>query len=355
MADNAAASEQLDDIEALRTARNRHPADNNIKFELACAIRRNRRAPMPKVTIVDAPFSVTNVELTNHCPMRCGMCPRTHDMTRELGFMSDEVFERVVRELAHTNPENAPAGILYLHHFGESLLHRRLDAFGALANELGLFTSISVNPVLLRGPMIERLLGAQIGLIQFALDGYDAATFAAARGMEKAFDDSVSRLRDYLGRHRAVGSRSRIVVNIIDVPGFDRQRLDAQEERWRREPGVDAVYRKPFVNWNGSSAGVNRLAARRHADATREGPVVCTEPFESLSVAWDGSVLACCFDYEGFIVLGNIMEQSLSSLWNGPRMRELRAEFLANQVTNRLCRSCSYLRSPIGDSSVLSR
>ena len=342
-------------LERLRRARDRNPRDNRIKYRLACAVRARRRVAPPRGALVETPFSLTNVELTNHCPMRCEICPRTHDMTRGLGFMSDRIFRRVVEELAAVNPDNAPGGILYLHHFGESLLHRELDAFGAHANGLGLFTSLSLNPIALRGAVIDRLLAAEIGLLQFAIDGYDDESFAASRGLENAFRESVERLRAFLARHVDSGSTSRDVVNIIDVPGFDRKRLDEQAERWRRTPGVDAVYRKPFVTWNGSSRTVNAVAGGRAAACAPppSNPVTCTEPFESLSVAWDGDVLACCFDYDKAIVLGNVMEDSLQAIWNGPRLRALREEFQSNRVTNPLCRSCEYLRRPIEQSSVL--
>src|SRR4051812_13004079 len=64
-----------------------------------------------------APPAVFQVELTNHCPMRCEMCPRTHRMSRPLGYMDRAVYERIIDHATCSTSK------LFLHHFGDSLMH----------------------------------------------------------------------------------------------------------------------------------------------------------------------------------------------------------------------------------------
>jgi hypothetical protein len=42
--------------------------------------------------------------------------------------------------------------------------------------------------------------------------------------------------------------------------------------------------------------------------------VVCTFPFEKMTVCWDGKVTPCCYDYVKKYVLGDVHEQSLSQI-----------------------------------------
>jgi len=42
-------------------------------------------------------------------------------------------------------------------------------------------------------------------------------------------------------------------------------------------------------------------------------------------------------------VLGNLYQESLSAVWNGVRMKSLRAELVNGLVSNSLCRSCENL------------
>jgi radical SAM protein with 4Fe4S-binding SPASM domain len=336
-------------LDELRGRRGKEPRNNRLKYELH---RRLRSTPNPAPSDFDPRkvFSITNIELTNRCPMRCTICPRTEMMTRARGDMQWDVFRRIVDELAEVNIENAPGFVLYLHHFGESLLNNELDRFGAYANGLGLFTSISINPILLTRKVIARLLNAEIGLVQIALDGYDNHSFNAVRGIPNAYDRSCDRLFEFLREAHACGSQSVIVLNRILIPGHEIE-IQRRAAYWRTIPGLDAVYIKPFVTWNGASASINSMAGANAAPAI--GPVLCREPFVSLSVAWDGDVLACCFDFDKAIVLGNVQCNSLMDIWNGPRLREIRREFASGLVSNPLCRDCCYLRAPMHGSSVL--
>ena len=64
------------------------------------AIGRERNQWAYNTQRLDPPCTpiVFQVELTNHCPMRCEMCPRTHRMTRPLGYMDREIYVRVIEQ-----------------------------------------------------------------------------------------------------------------------------------------------------------------------------------------------------------------------------------------------------------------
>ena len=80
-------------------------------------------------TISHNPFAIFNIELTNRCPMKCIMCPRTYDMTRAKGFMDYELFKNIVDEYFAINVALLKKDDLWLHNFGESLLHPQFDKF----------------------------------------------------------------------------------------------------------------------------------------------------------------------------------------------------------------------------------
>lgn len=60
----------------------------------------------------------------------------------------------------------------------------------------------------------------------------------------------------------------------------------------------------------------------------------------------DGSVVPCCLDYNGKIVLGNISKQKLSEIYNSPQYKK----FLSMHMKGKgheldLCKDCDYLYS----------
>src|SRR5208283_1725727 len=57
----------------------------------------------------------------------------------------------------------------------------------------------------------------------------------------------------------------------------------------------------------------------------------CRRPFHTLVLTWEGQALLCCVDYKRTVKLGNIHEQSLYEIWNGPWAAQLRRDYLARQ------------------------
>ncbi len=55
----------------------------------------------------------------------------------------------------------------------------------------------------------------------------------------------------------------------------------------------------------------------------------CYYPFQQLLLQPTGNVSPCCYNQD--IVLGNVRDQSLEAIWNGPRLGALRREFLRGQ------------------------
>lgn len=56
----------------------------------------------------------------------------------------------------------------------------------------------------------------------------------------------------------------------------------------------------------------------------------CVRPFIELTLHHDGKITPCChlFDYE----VGKIENETLTEMWNNPRMQNLRAEFLRGEI-----------------------
>src|SRR5262245_1267153 len=70
-----------------------------------------------KITIRKPDFFIYNIELTNKCPMKCIMCARTHQMTRDQGVLDFEIFKKAIDEMLMLNPKAAKSMPLWLHHF----------------------------------------------------------------------------------------------------------------------------------------------------------------------------------------------------------------------------------------------
>jgi len=300
--------------------------------------------------IVDHPIEIMQIELTNNCPFRCVMCPRTHKMTRDTGLMDINLFKKIIDELVELNPQYKEGTLpIWFHHFGESLTHPDFADFIRYANGKGVGTQMSVNPLMFSKKISQDLIDANPTHLLVAFDGHDNESFEKIRGLPKAYEKSKENLLAFLEQKVASGSKIRIVISIIDFPlngeKGDEMRTEL-ESFWRSVPGVDDVLWKPFTIWIGDTAAINGLKRpKTEAEQFMQSymdlrKVTCDFPWKRVAIAWDGGVIPCCHDYNNIYPLGNVKEQSLKEVWNGPKMVALRRELRSGNVKNKLCKDC---------------
>ncbi|MDA8092879.1 MAG: radical SAM/SPASM domain-containing protein [Betaproteobacteria bacterium] len=299
----------------------------------------------------DDPVSIMQIELTNECPFRCVMCPRTKHMTRATGRMDFHLFRKIIDELATIRPDYARTQPpIWLHHFGESLIHPQFGEFIRYAKSHGIPTAMSINPLMLNERISAELLDAEPQALYLSLDGHDDASFERIRGIPRAYEKSRQRLLRFLEHKVDLGVKTHMTLSVIDfVLNGDEgssQRVKL-ENYWRAVPGVDEFLWKAYGTFSGEIARINELAcpseavqiARRYKDVFR---VTCDFPWRRMVVTWTGSVVPCCHDYDVKMPLGDLRTQSLEEIWNGEKMLALRQELISGEIANPVCRDCEH-------------
>ena len=276
---------------------------------------------------------VFQIELTNHCPMTCEMCPRTHQMTRPLGFMEEVTYQRIIDEAVRTTSR------VFLHHFGESLVHPKLGDFIRYASDHGIRSYLSANPVLLTEARIRALVDNGLHELVLSLDGVTSAISEAVRGRAahdvELAEKRIHSLAEY--RRQAGAKKPAIILQIV------RQKQNVHEvedwlRKWSESADVDRLKVKSFVTWDGREDRINRLRLDPEPNGSA---VVCDKPWTSMTILWDGRVVPCCFDYDGILTLGIVGDQSLHDIWRGEKIQALRSCHRdQNLETVTLCSSC---------------
>lgn len=260
--------------------------------------------------------AVFQIELTNHCPMRCEMCPRTHRMQRPLGYMSWEVYERIIDQACDTTSK------VFLHHFGDSLMHPEIGNYIAYARAHGIRTYLSANPILLTPDRISALVESELDELVLSLDGVTSETSSSVRGLAAANIDLAEERVQQLLQHRAQARATKpyVIMQIVRQKQNVHE-VDAWLHKWRAMEGVDRVKVKTFISWDGRDDAIERLRPEPRPERVS---VVCDKPWTSVTVLWDGTVVPCCFDFDGILALGNLATEALDDIWRGERARDLR-------------------------------
>jgi radical SAM protein with 4Fe4S-binding SPASM domain len=278
---------------------------------------------------------VDQVEITNHCPMQCRFCPRgiPGAITRPHGRMRLELFEALLDQLPKRQQTYHP---LELDLMGESLLHPEVHRFVEAASHRGIPSELSVNPSLLTPELSRRLMCAGISRLVVSLDGMNNAVLAAMRGKVASYDKAAANLLTLFSVAEERTHPPQIVIQMID---FDRNR-DQQKEFLETWGGTGKAFVTAYIK---PLDGADPDTGQRHETSPR---FLCTYPFASVSVLWDGSVVPCCRDANGRYVLGNLNENSLEEIWRGPRAEQLRVAYRRDEFGHgHLCEDCPWRRS----------
>lgn len=251
-----------------------------------------------------------NLELTNHCNLKCSFCPTGNGLLRRpRGFMQPEVFRRALAGAG-------PLEFILLFQWGESLLHPEFGALAREAGQAGARTLVTTNGTLLDERRVDLLLGAGLDRVTVSVDG-DEATHEAIRGVPLArTEEGLERL---LSQRNARACATAIDVSMVVSPETEPA---AASFRGRFEGRVDRVQQIPLLT--------------RGERRTR-----CREPWRGgLVVLQDGTVTVCCVDHDGVLSVGHVERDRLRDLWNGEAMQTIRRQHVSGDLPP-LCAGCS--------------
>lgn len=276
------------------------------------------------------------IEPTNVCNLRCSHCPQ-HTMRREKQYMSLELFEKIVKQLA----EFEPFVDLYLQ--GEPLLHPEIVEMVRIVSSHGLLPRITTNTTMLRKKLAGDLIDAGLDKIEFSMSGASKSTYddiyKGAR-FEKTLSNMINFLEINGERGFPVHTRSVFV---------EEEKTVKEKEKYLAcfsELPLDDVYVSPLINmfgWN------KELDISPFKTLPREEWPICKTPWRQMAINADGSVRSCAFDYDSRYLIGNVKDTPVLELWNSERMMAFRKGVLERRYEDLekpglpLCTECSQL------------
>lgn len=281
------------------------------------------------------------IEPTNHCPYSCVMCPRGEKMDRKLGFMEMDLYRKVIDEIAgYSEPVRSKK--IELFHFGESLLHPKIDEMVHYASSAALNISLSVNAPEINPSLARKLLESNPFKVIISLDGYNERSYREIRGKKADFSRAVSNIEKLIKIHREIKSSTEILVRMISLKA-NINHSDSFKKQWEKK-GITVEIR-PFFPW--SEKEMAELG-----EFEKYPPFMpCPFPWQYLVVQWNGDVVPCCRDYNGVNRIGNVKDNSLKDIWNGPNYAAFRQQHrIGDYKGNSFCNDCMDIYYQDGDS-----
>ena len=308
------------------------------------------------------------IEITNTCNLNCDFCPKHHRRKRQLSAGEFNLLTDRVR---------GKVSFLYFHLMGEPLLHPLLPQFIRTANEKGFKTVLTSNGTLLHRclPLLEALPHK----IQLSLHSHESNARGELAGyMQEVMQFSVQaaekgtcmvlRLWNQGGRDKENEEVMRLIEQYVPKPWkerpdgfrlsdhlyleFDRkfewptagekskENLKDESEEESENGSKENLKDESEENLKNESEEESENESGEKSSKKEKKQLFCKALIKQIGVLSDGSLVPCCLDHDGDVVLGNLLHQSLEEILASPRAQALIEGFKHHTASEKLCQNC---------------
>lgn len=271
-------------------------------------------------------FAKIYLEITNVCNLACSFCAGT---TRKKHFMTREEFAFLVSRL------RPYTDFLYFHLMGEPTAHPLIGDFLATAHARGFRVILTTNGTLL--PKVADTLLAAPALFKTSLSLH---AFEANSGID--FEPYLQGCFDFADRASQKGIIS--VFRLWNDGGKNTKNGEILAALKARFPG----------EWTPNTKGI-RIRQKlfiENGDAFIWPPmaapcerIACYALKDHIGVLCDGSVVPCCLDSDGSLVLGNLFETPLDEILSSVKTLDFRKSLDKNEPPTEFCRKCGFAQT----------
>lgn len=281
------------------------------------------------------PFLV-DIELTNCCNLKCLFCAQ-QAMDRKTGFMSDETFKKVIDECEQNN---IPVRFV---RWGEPFLHKNIQSFIKYVKSKNLPLHITTNGLVLTDEHIKAVIDNEVDSIIFSFQGVTKEEYELMRNNNqyetlkanilKMVEMRGDKLKPFIHisntitdeKEEDIKSFIDYLGNVVDSIGLGKTNLS-------------------FI----SLEDIKNIEVAKKIKKLKEKETIkkiqrpCNEIYQRLSINFDGTVSCCCADYNDFLLVGDLNQQSLHSIWNDSNELKFFRSMLdkSKHKSLTLCKNC---------------
>jgi MoaA/NifB/PqqE/SkfB family radical SAM enzyme len=266
------------------------------------------------------------------------MCPTGNGMSkRATGQMSGDIYLKIINEAEKYN-----AAIRFIR-CGEPTLHKTLIDFIKLAKTKNILCHLNTNGAILTENYIIKILNSGLDSIKFSLQGINLFGYNEMRlgGNYNAIINSIKTL------YALRGNEKKPYIHISTTVTCEKQNEIKQFKKEMKSFCDLVTVGKTVLDYINieettlDAAKKTILANLMRKESVNKIHPHCPEVFDKLSIDWDGSVTACCWDYNRYMLIGYIGTHSLKEIWECKKLNAYRnILYNMNHDSLKLCKNC---------------
>lgn len=289
-----------------------------------------KKADRNELYTLEPPFPVTNflLELSNACNHKCLFCAH-QKMKRKVGKMKPEMVESALHQAYELGTREVG-----MYATGEPFIVPELAQYIRLAKEIGYtYVYLTSNGSLAKPELIRKVVDAGVDSVKFSINAPERTLYKFIHGRDD-FDRVFENLK-YLNRYRQESGRD-FKIYITGI--LTRYTEHTREDYFRVFDGLaDQIVFKNVYNQGGYMPEIDyQLKCTFDIEEKRR----CNLAFDALCVTCEGYLSLENADFENMLIVADLNRVSLREGWYGPKMKEIRQKFMADQLEGTLCHGC---------------
>lgn len=263
------------------------------------------------------------LEISNICNLSCDFCSDHH---RPLKSMSLQEIDMILSQIKEVTD------YVYLHLKGEPLLHPNFREVLTLCENHQLYVQLVTNGTFLN--LYPDLISRKcIRKVSFSLHSIPYQKLSA--------EEYISPILDFAKKASQQGAP------YVELRFWNKDTLDDKSKICLET--IKAMHPLKETNRPGSYKWINQVYV--HFDSQFEWPSeadakdnygTCQGARSMIGILCDGTVVPCCLDDRGTINLGNIFNESLTSILHSKRLSAMQKGFNERKLIEPLCQKCTY-------------
>lgn len=316
-----------------------------MKAKIKSKLNLEDRTPLQNIIPIETPF-LLYLDPSSLCNFKCQFCPSGHrNLIENVGYkrsiMNLDLFYKIIDDLKEFEK---PIKFLRMNKIGEPLLNKNLEKMISYAKKSGKIEKIDLatNGSLFNKERMEAIIKAGVDRLNISAEGVNSAQYLKYCGVEFDFDNFVKNVKWLYENKQNCEITIKIPKNYLtkeDEKKFfdtfgdycDRIFVENLTSIW---PAFDI---QEYSNI--------KISNESQYNQKQEDKNVCSYIFYSMAINSDGTVSACCPDWEQKLLIGDANKQSLKEIWTSPEYDSLRIQHLEDKrCDNETCSICGHIK-----------
>lgn len=268
------------------------------------------------------------IEATNYCNSNCFFCG-SNVSKRKRGFMEPNLMFRLIEEAYKYGARK-----ISFHGMGEPFLCKELADYVGLAKRVGYdYIYLDTNGVLATSDKMEPVLDAGLNSLKFSIHAVTPETY------KKITQKDVYNIvfSNFVDTHDYI-KKQNIKCKLISY--FAENTINTHEKdsfKQIYEKYSDEVWIHPIHNGSGVMESNERFAVTESIVAMNTLP--CKD-LQRMIINWEGKAIACCTDWTGSLIYGDVNMHNLNDIWNNENIMEIRRQHKNYMTLSEVCKKC---------------